>query len=139
MKCTATLFGLAALLASSSASPVEVQARAITSANFSNYTVSCNGSTCSYSTNIALSDGTATSCTHTTTGATIPSNTGFWTCTVAGLVLRLNKLGAPVSAYRVTLTDARVPGSSVTLAHLSPFSEWPGDAAYTGPSSFTAP
>jgi hypothetical protein len=138
MQFTAALFGLAALLTSTAASPVEVQARAITSADFSNFAVSCNSSTCTYSTNIVLSDSTAFSCTHSTTGATIPTNSGFWACTAGGLALRMNKLSAPASAYRIVLTDARVPGSSVTVSHLSPVSEWPGDAAYTGPSTFTA-
>jgi hypothetical protein len=138
MKFTTTLFGLAALLTSTSASPIEVQARAITSADFSNFAVSCDGATCNYSTNIVLSDSIAFSCTHSTTGATIPANSGFWTCTAQSLFLRFNKLPSPTAAYRIVLTDARVPGSSVTVSHLSPVAEWPGDAAYTGPSSFTA-
>ncbi|KAK0625868.1 hypothetical protein B0T14DRAFT_394688, partial [Immersiella caudata] len=137
MKFTATLLGLAALLTSTSASPTAIQTRAITSADFSNFAVSCNGTTCTYSTSIVLSDSTAFSCTHSTTGATIPTNSGFWTCTAEALFLRFNKLPNPTAAYRIVLTDARVPGSSMTVSYLSPVAEWPGDAAYTGPSSFT--
>jgi hypothetical protein len=138
MKFTTTLLGLAAFLTSTSASPTAIQSRAITSADFSNFAVSCNGTTCTYSTDIVLSDSTAFSCTHSTTGATIPANSGFWTCTAASLFLRFNKLPNPTAAYRIVLTDARVPGSSMTVSYLSPVAEWPGDAAYTGPSSFTA-
>ncbi|KAK4455379.1 hypothetical protein QBC34DRAFT_374218 [Podospora aff. communis PSN243] len=136
MKPTTALLPLFTLLTSASATPVS--SRAITSADFSNFSVSCSGTTCSYSTNIVLSDSTAFRCTHSTTGATIPANSGFWSCTAANLFLRFNKLPNPTAAYRIVLTDARVPGSSMTVSHLSPVSEWPGDAAYTGPSSFTA-
>ena len=44
-----TAIGLSALLTIASASPVDVlQARAITHADFSNFAVTCNGSTCRY-------------------------------------------------------------------------------------------
>ncbi|KAK3371050.1 hypothetical protein B0T24DRAFT_705824 [Lasiosphaeria ovina] len=114
MKFTSTLFGLAALLTSISASPVEVQPRAITSVDFSNFAVSCDDSICSYSTDNVLSDSTAFSCKHPTAGATIPANSRFWNCTAEDLALRMNKLPAPTSAYRIVLTDAPIPGSIFT-------------------------
>lgn len=68
----------------------------------------------------------------------MPINSGFWTCSNSEIWLRINKIPGGTNAYRIVLTDARVVGSPVTFDYFSPTSDWPGDAAYTGPSSFIA-
>ena len=86
---------------------------------------------------VLLPDNVAVSFTHTTSGSKVPANSGAWTSSNPSVVLRYNK-ATVLNAYRIVITDARVIGSSVNLAYLSPLSDWPNDAGYTGPSSFTA-
>ncbi|KAK1749657.1 hypothetical protein QBC47DRAFT_440167 [Echria macrotheca] len=130
---------LTVILTTATASPVtSLSPRAITFADFTGFSVSCTTTTCSYNTAILLSDATSLTCTHTTTGATIPVNSGFWSCSAENIWLRFNKLPVPPAAYRIVLTDARVAGSPVTVDYFSPVADWPGDAGYSGPSSFRA-
>jgi hypothetical protein len=42
------------------------------------------------------------------------------------------------AAHAEGVSDARVDGSTANFAYGSPLGQWPGDAAYTGPASFTA-
>jgi len=113
--------------------------RASTAVNFTNFAVSCAGGTCSYSTDMTLvPEGLVVSCKHSTTGATIPTNTRAWSCSNPRIQLRVNKLPGPSFAYRIVVSDARIDGQPVNFAYQSPLAQWPGDASYVGPSSFTA-
>src|ERR1041384_997477 len=83
-------------------------------------------------------DNVTVTCSHTTTGAVIPATSGFYTCDVANVAVRFNRLGAPTNAYRVLVTDARTAGSSSNLDYFSPLTDWPSNTAYVGPTTFTA-
>ncbi|KAK0609494.1 hypothetical protein B0T14DRAFT_572184 [Immersiella caudata] len=131
-------FGTAAVSASPLAS--EIQARApITSADFSSFAVTCSSSECSISTNIVLQpEGYAVSCTHTIPGSTLPSTGGIWTCSDTLVWPRYNRGPFENAPYRIVLTDGRDPTNAATVRYDSPRSDWPGDAGYSGPTSFTA-
>ncbi|KAK4192391.1 hypothetical protein QBC35DRAFT_528091 [Podospora australis] len=141
MKFTTAAAGAAALFGSfASAAPAELQARVpSTSAVFSAWTVSCGASSCSYTAAFRLyPDNVPVTCNRTTTGATVPATSSFYTCDVTNVALRFNRLPSPVNAYRILITDARTVGTSTDLDYFSPLTDWPNNTAYTGPTNFTA-
>ncbi len=158
MKFTTAIAGTAALFASlASASPIEARS---TGADFTNFKVSCDASSCtyvhillfpnsphpkhslltphSYSTSINLTpENYAVTCTHKTSGPTIPSPGSKWTCTDSNVWLRFNKSLIKPFDYRIVLNDARDAKDNKNYQRISPASEWPEDKKYTGPSSFS--
>ena len=95
----------------------------------------------SYSATIKINpDHPALLYTHTTVGTAVPVNSGFWTVSDTALSFRFQRVPTTGTGnYRLILTDAHVPGSSVTLTHLSPTGDWAGagTTVYTGLTSFT--
>ncbi|KAK0721327.1 hypothetical protein B0T21DRAFT_338044 [Apiosordaria backusii] len=127
------LFGLTSA-APAEANIVAKQAHGATSAQVNNFSVTCGASSCSYTARaVILPENVAVTFTHTTSGSTIPTNTGFFTSSDPAVYLRINKA---LGDYRIVLSDAHVIGTSVNLARISPGSEWTA-SSYSGPSSFT--
>ncbi|KAK4641758.1 hypothetical protein QC761_503647 [Podospora bellae-mahoneyi] len=136
MKFTITAAALS-LLGLASAAPAEVvakQAHGATSAQVTNFSVTCGSSSCSYTARaVILPENVAVTFTHTTTGSTIPTSTGFFTSSDPAVFFRINKA---LSDYRFVLSDIHVVGSAVNLDYFSPGSQWTA-SSYSGPSSFT--
>lgn len=93
----------------------------------------------SYSANLNLiPENYSVSCTHTTTGATVPSpTTGYWTCSDSQVWIRVNDIPTQ-RAYRIVIQDVRGGGPATLFQYFSPQENWPEKKRYTGPSSFTA-
>ncbi|KAK3988847.1 hypothetical protein QBC44DRAFT_268196 [Cladorrhinum sp. PSN332] len=138
MKFTAIIAGSAALLSGlATASPVEapsnnLAARA-TSADITGYSVTCGPTSCSYLATATIQpENIVVSFSATTTGSTIPSGV-FYTSSNPLAALRINR---PLGNYRLILTWGA--GSSVDFDYIFPAGSFPGNAGYTGSSTFVA-
>ncbi|KAK4161786.1 hypothetical protein QBC43DRAFT_357354 [Cladorrhinum sp. PSN259] len=142
MKFATALAGIAALCGTVLATPIEpregnlVTRQHATSAQFTGFSASCGATSCSYSaTATILPENLVVTFSHTTSGSTIPANSGAWTSSDPQVRLRFT---LSLGQYRIVLSDTHELGSTITLDHFSPQSEWPGATSYTGPSSFVA-
>ncbi|KAK4224086.1 hypothetical protein QBC38DRAFT_398364 [Podospora fimiseda] len=141
MKFTSILTTTAALVGSAIATPIEagngnlVRRQHATSAQFTGFTASCGASSCSYSTTATiLPENIVVTLSHTTSGPTIPANSGPWTSSDPQVRLRFT---LAFGEYRIVLSDTH-QDTAITLDYFSPASDWPGATSYTGPSSFVA-
>ncbi|KAK3988844.1 hypothetical protein QBC44DRAFT_397415 [Cladorrhinum sp. PSN332] len=141
MKFTTALTGAAAVFGSAIASPIDagdgnlVRRQHATSAQFAGFSASCGTTSCSYSaTATILPENLVVTFSHTTSGSTIPANSGPWTSSDPQVRLRFS---LALGEYRIVLSDTH-DGTAVTLDYFSPQSDWPGATSYTGPSSFIA-
>ncbi|KAK0658895.1 hypothetical protein QBC41DRAFT_287468 [Cercophora samala] len=126
-------FGLASA-APAEANIVAKQTHAATSAQITNFTASCGASSCSYTANaVILPENVAVTFTHTTSGSTIPNNSGFFTSSDPAVFFRFNLI---LSDVRFVLSDAHEVGVAVNLDRIAPRTDFT-TTSYVGPSSFT--
>ncbi|CAP59741.1 uncharacterized protein PODANS_1_175 [Podospora anserina S mat+] len=121
--------------------PAAIEARHSTSARFSKFTATCTSTSCSYAATLTLlPENITVNFSHTTSGSTIPANSGHWTSSSDPLVfLRWNK--TPFNEYRIVVSDVHVVGTSVILDFFSPAADWvaqPNPTSYVGSQTFEA-
>ncbi|KAK4224090.1 hypothetical protein QBC38DRAFT_371751 [Podospora fimiseda] len=138
MKFTAIITGTAALFSGlATASPVEAQnnglAARATSADITGFSVTCGATSCSYLATATIQpENIVINFNATTTGSTIPSGV-FYTSSDPLAALRINR---PLGNYRLIITYGVAPPAE--FDYFFPAGSFPGNAGYTGASSFTA-
>ncbi|KAK4161788.1 hypothetical protein QBC43DRAFT_302745 [Cladorrhinum sp. PSN259] len=140
MKFTAIIAGAAALISGfATASPIEARdndlAARATHVDITGFSVTCGSSSCTYlATGTLKPENIVINFNATTTGSTIPSGF-FYTSSNPNAVLRLTHA---TTIYRLVFTWIITGGNSVDFSFVFPAGSFPGNAAYTGPSIFTA-
>ncbi|KAK0732451.1 hypothetical protein B0T21DRAFT_412625 [Apiosordaria backusii] len=136
-----TTLTTASPVAAPAPAPAAIERRHSTSAVFSKFTATCGSTSCSYTATLTLlPENILVNLSHTTSGSTIPANSGTFTTTSDPAVyLRWNK--TPFNEYRIIVSDVHVVGTPVHLDFFSPAADWvaqPSPTSYVGSQNFVA-